>query len=99
MFFLYLPLVEGGVFLLLTAVPTLGKVLDPGTQTAITSRALYLDALSVSLVLFFGLVLVGLLFVATVPRAAEPVHQAVRGLSAVRLPRPDPPGDRADDRA
>ena len=29
---------------------------------------------------------------------AEPVHQAVRGLSAVRVPRPDPPGDRADDR-
>ena len=42
-FFLYLPLVEGGVFLLLTAVPSLGKVLNPGTD-AITSRALYIDA-------------------------------------------------------
>ena len=29
---------------------------------------------------------------------AQPVRQAVRGLSAVRVPRPDPPGDRADDR-
>ena len=28
-FFLYLPLVEGGVFVLLTSVPKLGKVLDP----------------------------------------------------------------------
>ena len=66
-FFLYLPLVEGGVFLLLTAVPALGKVLDPG-QSAIMSRALYTDALFVSLVLFFGLVLAGLLAAVTVPR-------------------------------
>ena len=66
-FFLYLPLVEGGVFLLLTAVPSLGKVLDPGMD-AITSRSLYVDAFYLSGVFFFGLVLVGLLVVATVPR-------------------------------
>ncbi len=66
-FFLYLPLVEGGVFLLLTAVPTLGKVLDPG-QNAIMSRALYTDALFVSLVGFSGLVLAGLLAAVTIPR-------------------------------
>ena len=66
-FFLYLPLIEGGVFLLLTAVPTLGKVLDPG-MGAIATPALYLDALVLSLVLFFGPVLLGLLVVATVPR-------------------------------
>ena len=36
--------------------------------------------------------------VATVPRAAQPVHQAERGLPAVRVPRPGPPGDRPDDR-
>ena len=66
-FLLYLPLAEGGVFLLLAEVPALGRVLSPGA-TAIASQALYLDALYVSLVLFFGLVLGGLLFVATVPR-------------------------------
>src|SRR5690348_3083670 len=67
LFFLYLPLIEGGVFLLLTAVPTLGTVLDPG-MGAIATPALYLDALVLSLVLFFGPVLLGLLVVATVPR-------------------------------
>ena len=66
-FFLYLPLIEGSAFLLLTAVPALGKVLDPG-MGAITTPTLYLDALVLSLVLFFGPVLLGLLVVATVPR-------------------------------
>ena len=66
-FFLYLPLVEGGVFLLLTAMPMLGRVLDPHVD-AITSPALYLGALYISLALFFGSVLLGLLGVATVPR-------------------------------
>jgi non-ribosomal peptide synthetase-like protein len=65
-FFLYLPLAEGGVYLLLTAVPRLGKLLD--SSLTITSRALYIDALAISLVFFFGLILVGLLFVVTVPR-------------------------------
>jgi non-ribosomal peptide synthetase-like protein len=67
LFFVYLPLIEGGVFLLLTAVPSLGKVLDPG-MNAITTPSLYLDALVLSLILFFGPVLLGLLVVATVPR-------------------------------
>jgi non-ribosomal peptide synthetase-like protein len=66
-FFLYLPLIEGGAFVLLTAVPTLGKVLDPG-MGAITTASLYFDALVLSLLLFFGPVLLGLLVVATVPR-------------------------------
>jgi non-ribosomal peptide synthetase-like protein len=66
-FLLYLPLTEGGVFLLLTEVPRLGRVLNP-RATAIASPALYLNALYVSLVLFSGLVLGGLVFVATVPR-------------------------------
>ena len=66
-FFLYLPLVEGGVFLLLTAMPKLGRVLDPHVD-AITSPTLYLGALYISLALFFGSVLLGLLVVATVPR-------------------------------
>ena len=66
-FLLYLPLVEGGVFLLLTAVPMLGRVLDPHGD-AITSRGLYLDAFFLSAVSFSGLVLAGLLAVAVVPR-------------------------------
>jgi len=66
-FFLYLPLLEGGAFALLTAVPKLGAVLKP-SDTAITTLALYRDALFISLVLFFGAVLLGLVFVATVPR-------------------------------
>ena len=66
-FFLYLPLLEGGAFALLTAVPKLGKVLNPSMDAVIT-LALYRDALVISLVLFFGSVLIGLVFVATVPR-------------------------------
>ena len=66
-FFVYLPLIEGGVYLLVTAVPKLGRVLNPGSA-AIMSPSLYTDALYLSLVFFFGLVLAGLLFVFTVPR-------------------------------
>ena len=66
-FFVTLPLLEGGTFALLTAVPSLGKVLNPG-MGAVTTLALYRDALFISLVLFFGSVLLGLVFVATVPR-------------------------------
>jgi non-ribosomal peptide synthetase-like protein len=66
-FFLYLPLLQGATFALLTAVPRLGKVLNPSTD-AITTVALYRDALFISLVLFFGSVLLGLVFVTTVPR-------------------------------
>jgi len=66
-FFLYLPLLQGAAFALLTAVPSLGQVLNPGMD-AITTLALYRDALVISLVLFFGSVLLGLVFVVTVPR-------------------------------
>jgi non-ribosomal peptide synthetase-like protein len=65
--FLYLPLLQGGTFALLTAVPKLGTVLHPSND-AITSLVLYRDALYISLVMFFGAVLLGLVFVATVPR-------------------------------
>ena len=75
-FFLYLPLVEGGVFLLLTAVPALGTVLDPHTD-AITSRGLYLDAFYLSGASFFGLVSGRPAFRGHRPAAAQPVHQAV----------------------
>ena len=99
-FFLYLPLVEGGVFALLTSVPKLGKVLDPQTN-AITSRALYVDAFELSFVLFFGAVLVGLLGVAIVPRLLnlfikpcvvyplygfhDRIHRAITRMTGVRF--------------
>src|SRR5580704_623345 len=66
-FFVYLPLAEGGAFLLLTAVPAFGKVLDPNVG-ALTSRKLYADALALSFVTVFGLMLAGLIIVAAVPR-------------------------------
>ena len=57
----------------------------------------YVDALVVSLVLFFGALIVGLLVVFTVPRVLNLAHQAGQGLSAVRLPLRGAPGDRAHD--
>ena len=99
-FFLYLPLAEGGVFALLTSVPKLGKVLDPQVNT-ITSRALYVDAFELSFVLFFGAVLVGLLGVAIVPRLLnlfikpcvvyplygfhDRIHRAITRMTSVRF--------------
>jgi len=58
----YVPLVQGGLYALVTAVPALAKLLGTGT-TAMASRALYADALVLSLVLFFGAALVGLVLV------------------------------------
>jgi non-ribosomal peptide synthetase-like protein len=65
--FVNLPLAIGGLVLLLLAFPEIGAVLDPG-PLALTSGAFYLTALEISAVVFFGTTLVGLLFVATVPR-------------------------------
>jgi non-ribosomal peptide synthetase-like protein len=62
-----LPLAVGGVTLALTAVPQFAAVLAPG-PVSLTSWAFYRDALVLSGVLFFGSVLVGLVFVGTVPR-------------------------------
>ena len=70
-FLLYLPLIEGGLYLLAAVVPSLGKVLIPSvvaSADAVTLRGLSLGALAVSLLFFFGAVLVGLLLVVTVPR-------------------------------
>ncbi|MFI0812381.1 Pls/PosA family non-ribosomal peptide synthetase [Streptomyces echinatus] len=64
---LYLPLAVGGMYMLFTEVPAIGKRLDP--QTAVRSRPeLIPDALAVSLALFFGFVVVGLVALYTVPR-------------------------------
>jgi len=64
---LYVPLVQGGLYLLLTAVPALAKLPGAGT-TATGSRELYLDALVLSLVLFFGAALLGLGLAGVIPR-------------------------------
>ncbi len=64
---LYLPLTVAGVALLLAAVPQFAALSD-AEPLAVTSWTFYRDALEASFVLFFGFVLVGLLFVVTVPR-------------------------------
>ncbi|MFG2632508.1 Pls/PosA family non-ribosomal peptide synthetase [Streptomyces sp. NPDC048362] len=65
--FLYVPLAVGGMYMLFTEVPAIGKRLDP--QTAALSRPeLISDALGLSLVLFVGFVVLGLLAMYAVPR-------------------------------
>ena len=96
-FFLYLPLLQGATFALLTAVPRLGKVLNPSTDAITTARALPRRAVHLAgAVLRLGPARPGLRDDRAPP--AQRVHQAERGVPAVRVPRPDPPGDRADDR-
>ncbi|MFF3020698.1 Pls/PosA family non-ribosomal peptide synthetase [Streptomyces sp. NPDC057939] len=63
----YLPLSFGGVGLLLAWAPQLAAFLEPG-PTALTTWTFYVEALTASLVLFFGAIPLGLLLIATVPR-------------------------------
>ncbi|WP_392755832.1 Pls/PosA family non-ribosomal peptide synthetase [Streptomyces sp. LN590] len=67
LFFLYVPLAVGGAYMLVTLVPALHNRLGPGSM-GFTSTDLYVDALILSLVLFFGFVVVGLAVLFTVPR-------------------------------
>ena len=67
LFIVYLPLGFGGWVMLLTEVPQLRALLDPG-PVALTSATFYLEALATSFVLVFGGLLVGLVVVCTVPR-------------------------------
>ena len=69
-FLLYLPIMLGNLELLATVTPSLGKVLDPGAASADAGivRDLLTGALNISLLFFFGLVVVGPLLVVTVPR-------------------------------
>ena len=62
-----LPLATGGAIMLLAEVPQVMALLDPG-PLMLRSWAFYGDALVASAVLFFGFVLVGLVFLFTVPR-------------------------------
>src|SRR6266571_4034700 len=67
----YLPLMEGSVELLVAAAPSLNNVLNPSLATSAgvaTSRDVIIGALVLSLVFFWGVVIVGLLLVVTVPR-------------------------------
>jgi len=102
--FLYVPLLEGGLQLLLVAVSSLIQVLDPSVHAstgAMTSRGHFIAALIFSLVLFFGVVLVGLLAVGVVPRRLNVflkpdtvyplygvrygVHRAIAGLGRMKF--------------
>lgn len=67
LFLLYVPLTVGGTYMLLTAIPSVGRLLAPGT-VKFTSSQLYVDALAVSTVVFFGFLVVGLAALFTVPR-------------------------------
>ncbi|WP_275467069.1 Pls/PosA family non-ribosomal peptide synthetase [Streptomyces noursei] len=66
-FLVGLPLVIGGACVLLTKVsmPVGGKALS---EESVTSAAFYLDTLVFSLALFFGVIVVGLTVLCTVPR-------------------------------
>jgi non-ribosomal peptide synthetase-like protein len=62
-----MPVVVGGLVLLLVEVPALNTLMD-ADPVALTSWWFYRDALIFSTSLFFGLMIFGLLFVGTVPR-------------------------------
>jgi hypothetical protein len=63
--FLYLPLAMGGMGMLFAALPRLNAF--GSAPLPLTSWTFYRDALAASFSLFFGIVLVGLLIVVTVP--------------------------------
>ncbi|MBV7698129.1 Pls/PosA family non-ribosomal peptide synthetase [Streptomyces sp. TRM70350] len=67
LFFLYLPLAVGGTYMLFEEVPAIGNHLAPETA-GLAAERLISDALVVSLVLFFGSVVAGLVALYTVPR-------------------------------
>ncbi|WP_433297960.1 Pls/PosA family non-ribosomal peptide synthetase [Pseudonocardia sp. CA-142604] len=62
-----LPLLIGGAVVLFMNVPQLGTVLDPGPM-AFTTWTFYRDAAAASVVLFVGLLIVGLLLLVVAPR-------------------------------
>ncbi|MFH7334904.1 Pls/PosA family non-ribosomal peptide synthetase [Streptomyces sp. KHY 26] len=65
--FLYIPLAVGGMYMLFTQVPAIGKRLDPRTQS-LAPAELLTDSLLLSLALFLGFVVVGLVALYTLPR-------------------------------
>ncbi|MCE3556050.1 phosphopantetheine-binding protein [Pseudonocardia sp. RS11V-5] len=71
LFALYVPLVFGGMVLVLTQVPGLGEPLKPGA-TEHTDAQFYLNAVTESALVVVGGLLAGLLVVFTVPRLLAP---------------------------
>jgi non-ribosomal peptide synthetase-like protein len=67
LFFLYVPLAVGGVYMLINAIPALDDRLDPDTAS-MTASAFLIDALELSAAMFFGFALVGLAALCTLPR-------------------------------
>jgi non-ribosomal peptide synthetase-like protein len=65
--FVVLPVTIGGLALVLIAIPRLAMMLGANTLD-LTDWGFYLYALAASFIIFFGLVLAGLLVVTTVPR-------------------------------
>src|SRR5438105_502545 len=67
---LYLPLMQCTLALLLAVSPSLATVLDPTVASAYSAplQGLFIGALVISLIFFFGVVLVGSVLVVTVPR-------------------------------
>jgi non-ribosomal peptide synthetase-like protein len=66
-FFIVMPLIEGGMGMMLSAVPSIAELVQPGRNTVGTPD-FFADAAVISLVLFGGGVVLGWLFVMTVPR-------------------------------
>ncbi|MFJ6636819.1 Pls/PosA family non-ribosomal peptide synthetase [Streptomyces sp. NPDC091376] len=66
-FFLYMPLSIGIAYTVLTRLPVVGTMLAPGPAD-LTSAGVYVHALLVSAVFFFGAVVLGMAVLYTVPR-------------------------------
>src|SRR5437899_4111151 len=97
---LNLPLVEGGASLAIDGASSLAQVLDP-TGGASTLIGLFIEALILSLVVFFGLALAGLLLVVAVSRVLnsfirpdkvyplyglhDAVHRAIARIGRIRF--------------
>ncbi|MEV0963758.1 Pls/PosA family non-ribosomal peptide synthetase [Streptomyces sp. NPDC049910] len=66
LFVFSVPLMVGGAYIVVTEIPVLSRLLEPGAQ--LTAATLYVDALILSVVLFFGSIVLGLAWQFTVPR-------------------------------
>ncbi|MGW1887020.1 Pls/PosA family non-ribosomal peptide synthetase [Streptomyces sp. NPDC001970] len=74
LFVFYLPLTIGGAYMVLTEIPALKRVLGPG-MVEFTAAGIYVDALALSFVLFFGSLVLGLVVLLTAPRL---MHLAIK---------------------
>ncbi|POX48118.1 Pls/PosA family non-ribosomal peptide synthetase [Streptomyces sp. Ru72] len=74
LFLLYIPLAVGGLYMLFTWIPVLDDRLNPDDVGILTTE-FFVDTLLLSLLMFFGFVVVGLVALLSVPRL---MHLAVR---------------------